>query len=77
MAEVRPKKVTATRLSVNINDDTAQALLRLASRRGINYTEAVRRAIAVWAFIEDEIHEKHVVQVLDPEVGETRELVLL
>lgn len=44
-----------TRLSVNINDETAEALKDLAERRGTSVTEVVRRAVAVYKFVEDEV----------------------
>lgn len=47
-----------TRLSVNINDETAQALKELAKRRDTSVTEVVRRAVAVYKFIEDEVGER-------------------
>lgn len=65
------------RLNVNLNEETAELLRRVAKARGISYTEAVRRAIAVWAFVEDEVEQKHRVQSYDPEGGLIRELVLL
>ncbi len=66
-----------TRLSVNINDATAEQLRRVAKDRGINITEAVRRAIALLAFIEDEVQAQHQVQVVDPQSGSVRELVMI
>ena len=45
----------ATRLNVNINDETAEALRDLAERRGSSVTEVVRRAISVLKFMEDEV----------------------
>jgi predicted DNA-binding helix-hairpin-helix protein len=50
-------KVT-TRLSVNINDETAEALKELAARRGTTVTEVVRRAVSVYKFVEDEVGDK-------------------
>lgn len=44
-----------TRLSVNINDETAAALKELAARRDTSVTEIVRRAVAVYKFVEDEV----------------------
>lgn len=44
-----------TRLSVNINDETAVALKSLAARRDTSVTEVVRRAVAVYKFMEDEV----------------------
>lgn len=45
----------ATRLSVNINDETTAALQELAQRRDTSVTEVVRRAVAVYKFLEDQV----------------------
>lgn len=52
------------RLSVNINERTAHELQGLRLDQGITYTEAVRRAIEVFAFLRramDEGAEVHLV----------------
>ncbi len=43
-----------TRLSVNMNQETADALKKYADKHGVSYTEAVRRAISLLHFIEGE-----------------------
>lgn len=40
------------RLSVNINDESAQILRDVKDARGVTTTEAVRRAIGLLAFFE-------------------------
>ena len=45
----------ATRLSVNINDETARALKELAERRETSVTDIIRRAVSVYKFVEDEV----------------------
>jgi len=45
----------STRLSININDETAAALKELAAKRGLTVTEVVRRAVSVYKFVEDEV----------------------
>lgn len=67
--------VELTRLSVNLNAETAAALNEIRERRGISLTEAVRRAIAVLKFIEDEIQNGNTVQSTDG--AKTRELMLI
>jgi len=42
------------RLSVNLGTGAAAALRELMSRKDITATEAIRRALSVWKFIEDE-----------------------
>ena len=46
--------MSVVKLNININDETEAALKELAARRGITVTETVRRAVAVYKFIEDE-----------------------
>ncbi len=41
------------RLSVNLGPEVADQLKEYASRKGVSVTEAVRRAIAVLAFVDD------------------------
>jgi predicted transcriptional regulator len=47
----------STRLSININDETAAALQELAKKRGVSVTEIVRRAVSVYKFVEDEVSD--------------------
>lgn len=42
------------RLSVNLAPDVARVLKELVDRKAINITEGIRRAIAVWNFVETE-----------------------
>lgn len=42
------------RLSVNLNQETADALHELVRRKGISYTEVLRRAISVHHYLEAE-----------------------
>jgi Ribbon-helix-helix protein, copG family len=41
------------RLSVNINDESAEIIRRVKRERGINTTEAIRRAIGLLGFFEE------------------------
>jgi hypothetical protein len=41
------------RLAVNLGPEPADVLKEYASRKGVSVTEAVRRAIAVLAFVDD------------------------
>ncbi|MFP5315617.1 MAG: ribbon-helix-helix protein, CopG family [Actinomycetes bacterium] len=65
------------RLNVNLNQETAAALKELAAKENISYTEAVRRAIAVFKFIEDEQAEGRKIQTMDANDRNKRELVLM
>jgi hypothetical protein len=64
------------RLNVNLNAETAAALREMATEKGISFTEAVRRAIAISKFIDDEINEGRKIQTLTKENDAVRELVL-
>ncbi|KPM52173.1 hypothetical protein ACG83_30485 [Frankia sp. R43] len=64
-----------TRLTVNINTETAAALRQVAESRGVSYTEAVRRAVALLKLIEDETQKGHAIQV--SEGKNVRNIILL
>ena len=67
------------RLSINLAPDVAGVLKGLAKRKRINVTEAVRRAIAVWNFVETENAKGNKIAVVE-NVGGTdrlREVVIL
>lgn len=65
-----------TRLSVNMNDETASDLYQLARRRGVTYTETVRRIVSVARFLDDETDLGHTIQIVDHEANKVRELVI-
>lgn len=56
-----------TRLSINLNPEAAAALKAYTDKRHISYTEAVRRAIAILKFVDDEISSGNEIQVTDGE----------
>jgi hypothetical protein len=64
-----------TRLSVNINSDVANALKDVAARRQISITEAVRRAVAIWKFVEDENLKGNTIQVVNHADNSVKEIV--
>lgn len=76
-AKARVGSTPLTRLNINLNEETAETLRELAAARGISFTEAVRRAISVYKFVEDEIAGGKQVQSVDTDRGTVRELVLL
>lgn len=53
------------RLSVNLNLETAAALREFADRRGLSFTESIRRVISIASYLENEISEGRKVQVVD------------
>jgi hypothetical protein len=64
-----------TRLTVNVNPETLAAIKTLAAQRGISYTEIIRRAVAVYKLVEDEIAQGHTIQIKDGE--NVKEVVLV
>jgi hypothetical protein len=65
------------RLSVNLNEETAMALKDIADRHGISFTEAIRRVIAVYKYLDDEQAAGRVIQIVDPKKRKVWELGLL
>jgi predicted transcriptional regulator len=65
-----------TRLSVNINDETADALKELAKDRGTSVTDIVRRAVAIYKFVEDETGSGKSLQLVDDDDRVTKVAVL-
>lgn len=75
---VEPNETESVRLSVNLNVDSARALREYAAINHVSATEAVRRAIAVLKYIDDERRNGRAIQSVDDEKkGAVRELVLL
>lgn len=64
------------KLAVNISDETARTFRRLIAAKSISITEGVRRAIAVWAFVEDEIKAGNKIAVVESD-GTVRNVALL
>jgi len=64
-----------TRLTVNLNPETAAALREIVENRNISFTEAIRRAVAIYKLIEDETAQGHKIQI--NEGTKVREVVLL
>jgi hypothetical protein len=58
---------------VKLNEQTAADLKRVANRKDISATEAIRRAIAIWAFVEDAYAQGH--RLLLVEGNKTKELL--
>lgn len=69
--------IPLTRLSVNMNAETAAALKYLAARQGVSQTEIIRRAVALMKFIDDEQRLGRKLQTTDSNDHNTRELVLV
>lgn len=65
------------RLNVNLNKETAAALREIADQQGVSYTEAVRRAIAIYKYVVDEQAADRKIQTMDANERNKRELVLM
>lgn len=65
-----------TRLSVMLNQESAADLRHLADLHGRSFTETIRRMIAVARYLDDELEQNRVLQVVDRERNEVRELVI-
>lgn len=65
------------RLNVNMNRETAKALKELAKKDKVSLTEAIRRAIAVYKYVSDEVKKGRVVQTMDADGKNRREIVLM
>lgn len=64
------------RLSVNVSGESASAFRALIRRKGLSITEGVRRAIAVWRFVEEEIGKGNEIAVIEHD-GSVRKVTLL
>jgi hypothetical protein len=64
-----------TRLTVNINPETLAAIKAIASQREITYTETIRRAVAVYKLIEEEVARGHSILIKDGK--NIREVILV
>lgn len=66
-----------TRLSVNMNPETARAIRDYMQKHDVTATEAVRRAISLMAFAEGVYAEGRRLLIQMPDRGETSEVILL
>jgi hypothetical protein len=72
------KKSTGTvRLNVNLNAETANALKQIAEERQISVTEAVRRAVAVYDYIDSESRKGRRIQTSNQDREDIREFVMM
>ena len=64
------------RLSVNLSPESAETFRALIKRKGLTITEGIRRAIAVWKFVEDETQRGNQIAVIERD-DSIRKVVLL
>ena len=65
------------RLSVNMNQETADALALLRRNHDVTVTEAVRRAVSVAVYLERAARDGHTISVYDPKKRATTGVVFL
>jgi len=73
----RSSDQSLVRLNVNLNAETAAALRELADERDISFTEAVRRAISVYKYMNDEKQAGRHIQTTNADREDVRELLLM
>ncbi len=73
---LKPGKNRFVRLSVNLSFETAETFKGLIGRKGLSISEGMRRAIAVWKFLEDEEALGNQIAVIEPDET-VRKVVLL
>jgi hypothetical protein len=73
----RSSDQSLVRLNVNLNAETAAALRELAEERDISFTEAVRRAISVYKYMNDEKQAGRHIQTTNADRGDVRELLMM
>ena len=64
------------RLSINLSIETAETLKALVDRKGLTSTEGVRRAIAVWKFVEDETSRGNQIAVIERDESVRKVLII-
>jgi hypothetical protein len=64
------------RLSVNLSIESAENFRALIRRKGLSITEGIRRAIAVWKFVEDETSKGNQIAVIERD-DSVRKVILL
>jgi len=64
------------RLSVNLSVETSEVFKSLIERKGFSISEGVRRAIAIWEYLEDEKSRGNELAVIERD-NSVRKVVLL
>jgi hypothetical protein len=72
----REDKTNFVRLSVNLSHETADMFKTLAERKGLSFTEAVRRAITIWKFVEDQLSQGNELAIVETD-GKARKVLIL
>lgn len=64
------------KLSVNLNMETAEALKNVSASMGVNFTDTIHRAIAVLQFFHNEKSQGRVIQTMERDGKNKREITL-
>ncbi len=67
--------MSATKISMNMSDETLAALRELAERYNVTMTEAARRAISVMKLLDDNQRDGNDVLLRNPKTRETDRLI--
>lgn len=68
----------SVRLNINLADDSAADLRELARRHDVSVTEAVRRAISVYKFVDEQVTVKdRKLQIVDEDAQLVSEVLLV
>jgi hypothetical protein len=70
------KTSSLVRVNLNLTPEADQAVSAVAERKGISRTEAIRRALAITKFFDDEMNAGRTIQTVDSD-GKIREPVIL
>ncbi|CAN5427794.1 hypothetical protein BH11ACT8_BH11ACT8_01860 [soil metagenome] len=66
----------STRMTFNLSEELVESLREMAERTGTTMTDALKRAIAVQEFLDEQQAEGKNVLLEDPENNTLRQLVL-
>jgi predicted transcriptional regulator len=65
-----------SKITVNLPDEVIAAIAQIAKSRGISKTEALRQAVSLNAFVQNEREKGARLLIERPDKNEVRELVL-
>lgn len=66
-----------SRLSVNINEDTAEKIRVYRKQRGVSITETIRRAVAILALLNDEVTKDSEILIKSKDGKNVRQLWMI
>ena len=63
------------KISMNLSDEVLDALREVAARDNVTMTEATRRAISTWKFLDDAQRAGSQVIIRDPRTNESERVI--